>query len=269
MVALTACEIVVRPDSARPALSVVAGFVHLGGGVAKRGRPGKPDAKRKPCGRLASVIDEGHEMVLQHRAELVGAHNKHSRFADSVIGRLYLAGGFGKDEKLAERRHNVLRDYAEHNRLFYGPSTAQAINLAKARGRGLPGADDALAGLYARHKAAYAALMILPPGPGCRLLTHQVVERAVLYDIPPASPAELACLVRAADRLRELKGDLDRPEDFARGRRKKAPPSDGSRGHRGRDILAIYSREVFGPSDEQLAEALKKFRLLPPAGEAD
>lgn len=203
-------------------------------------------------------------MVLQHRADAVGEDKKHSRFCDSVIGRLYLAGAFGKNEKTAERRHNILRDYADANRLIYGASTAQAIDLTRVRGRGLPADADPLAGIYAKLKRWYAALMILPPGPGCRLLSHHVVERAVLYEIPPASPAELACLVRAADRLLEIGGGRT-----DRVRQEKRPPSDAPAARKGRGLLDIYDRGVFGPSDEELAEALAKFRLLPPAGEAD
>jgi hypothetical protein len=34
-------------------------------------------------------------------------------------------------------------------------------------------------------------------------------------------------------------------------------------------MLDIYSRGVFGPSDEELAEALARFRVLPTLGSAD
>ena len=226
--------------------------------MAKRGRPPKA-GKRKPCGRLATFVDEGNPSLFERRAELVGERHKHSRFADSVIGRLYLAFAFGHDEELAEQRHKALVDYADSQRRFYGPSTAQSTmrDLGEPRGRSLGGDDEAG---YARFKAWHTALLELKPAPGCRLLTSQVVERAAVYEVPPANAAELATLISAADRLIELRGGVQR-----RRPRHRLPPGRP----RHRDILAFYSREVFGPSDEQLAEALAKFRLLPPAGEAD
>jgi hypothetical protein len=272
MGALSACEIVVRPDSARPALPAVAGFSYLGDAVAKRGRPRKLEGKRKPCGRLSpSLFDEGHPMTLQHRAAAVGenpddpGHKAHSRFAGYVLGRLYLAGAFGADDKLAERRHDLLARYASAHRAIFGAATAQSAmrDLVGTRGRSPAGDADPLAGLYAKLKVWYAALMILPPSPGCRVLTHQVVERAVLYEMAPATAPELHTLVRAADRLLELDGAR-----VGRDGSRKPAADHGSPGRRRPDLLAIYSRDVFGPSDEDLAAALAKYRLLPPSGEA-
>jgi hypothetical protein len=270
---LSACEIVVRPDSARPALPAAAGFARLGDAVAKRGRPRKLDAKRKPSGRLASVFDEGHPMVLQKRAAEVGEHPDYPlkarlRFAGYVIGRLYLAQAFGKDEKIAEARHNALERYASAHLALYGPGTAQSVmrDLAGARGRATPGDKDPLAKLYAKFKRWYAAVLILPPSPGCRLLTHQIVERAVLYEMAPTSAAELHALVRAADRLRDLMGV---GLESTRGGRRRDLPKSTHNGRGRRDVLAVFNREVFGPSDEDLAAALAKYRLLPPSGSAD
>lgn len=236
--------------------------------MAKRGRPRKQDARRKPCGRLAVFFDEGHPFVLQHRADAVGERHKLSRFADSVIGRLYLVGAFGADDELAERRHNVLRDYADYHGRLYGTASAQSAmrDLTGMRGRSPEGDNDPLAGLYAKFKAWYAALMLLVPSPGCRLLTHHVTERAAVYDRPPTSPAELLTLIRAADRLLELRGWLESPGGA---RRKKHPPSERGRDRRRPDLLAIYNREIFGPDDDELAAALAQFRLLPPSGSAD
>ena len=201
-------------------------------------------------------------MVLEHRAADLGLRKPfddlepgqqdraRSKYAGYVLGRLYLAGAFGADEDLAERRHNVLRDYADYHHRLYGPGTAQSTmrDLGSPRGRSPEGDADPLAGIYAKFKAWYSAILTLPGG---RLVTHQVVERATIYEMPPATASELGCLIRAADRLIELRGD--RPRDRRRG---------GRRGRRHHDLLAIYGREVFAPDPDELAEALAKFTAL-------
>jgi hypothetical protein len=223
--------------------------------VAKKGRPPK-SGNRKPCGRLAEIEDAGHPLVLQHRAAEVGKDLAHSRFAGYVLGRLYLDGVFGKDEDRAERRHDILRDYADFHRLIFGAGTAQSTMAALdgIRGRQPESDADPLAGLYARLKRWSSALRGLRASPGCRLLTRQVVDRAVLYEIPPGSAAEVLTLVRAADRLLSIGGGRLESSSRTRGKRPKTLPRSGENlgAHPSRrDRLALFQRYV--PSEAEVS----------------
>ena len=272
----SAFEIVASDESARPVSIAAAGFLLRGEGMAKRGRPPKQDAKRKPCGRLASSFDEGHPMVLQRRADEVGAEQARSKYASYVIGRLLITGKLhpefdrGNDRarehafERAERRHDVLVEFATMHFRLFGSGTAPSHlrnAVAGMTGPAVAGDNDPNAGLYAKYKVWYSAAMILPPGKS-RVLVHQILERAALYEMAPANAAELECLIRVADRFLDFKRAAG--EDKPR-RGSSAAPSTRSERRRER-MLAIYSRDRFGPDDDELAAALAKMR---PAGEAD
>jgi hypothetical protein len=213
-----------------------------------RGRPRKPDAPRKPSGRLAVTFDMGHPMVLQHRAAEVGELHAGSKYAASVIGRLLLAGCFfdagadrDKEESIekAQHRHDVLFEFAKMHYWLYGPGSAPSHlrNIGVRLPAGVEAAGDPVA-LTAKYRDWYSAAILIPPGKS-RLLAQQVLERAVLYEMTPATVAELQLLVRIADRLIEL-------DDAAHGRRQsKAKPERRER----RDKLAIYNR--FVPTDDE------------------
>jgi hypothetical protein len=236
--------------------------------MPKRGRPLKP-GPRKPCGRLSQFIDEGHPMVLQHRAELVGYEHALSKYSDSVIGRLLIGGLLfdpGVDRRKrqaldqAQHRYDTLFEFAMMHFRLFGPGTAPSHLRNAIAGisgsQAVAGDADPLAGLYAKYRTWSAAAMIVPPGRS-RILAHQILERATLYEMPPANVGELDCLTRVADRLGGLRGG-SRPSRRGgeNGGARSAPESRRDR------MLAIFSRDRWGPSDDALAR-------LKPIGEAD
>jgi hypothetical protein len=127
-----------------------------------------------------------------------------------VIGRLFLAGLL-TDPDDADRaicRHNTAFEFAlMHFRLF-GPATAPSHLRNAIAGMGMPpspnGGDDGLAKLAARYGRWCAAAMTTPPRG--RILAHQVLERAALYEMAPDNPADEATLRRVLDALARVRG---------------------------------------------------------------
>src|SRR5947209_8342464 len=78
------------------------------------GRP-KKDGARKPCGRLKqNRPDAGHDLVLQRRAETVGAANARDPRAAWSLGRLAIAGALadpGVDPRSEQGREQTTRRY--------------------------------------------------------------------------------------------------------------------------------------------------------------
>jgi hypothetical protein len=222
-------------------------------------------------------------MVLERRAELVGEYAKRSKYAGFVVGHLYLAGAFqpsvenDADEKAvkraierSDRRRDILIEFAKIHFWLWGSGTAPShLRNAVAGGGGISSPGDDRAEIEAKWRKWCTLAMLVPPGRS-RVLAHQVLERAALYEIAPANAAELDCLIRVADRLIAFDKEERRRNRKSRGDREDFPKSTQVTRTARRDrMLDIYSRGVFGPSDEELAEALARFRVLPTLGSAD
>jgi hypothetical protein len=228
-------------------------------------------------------------LTLNHRAELVGERHAHDPRAGYCVGRLFLAGALtaphdtsvqgatARAIEEAERRHDVAVEFAALRFRIYGTGAAPShLGNLIAGMRQAPttgeGDDKGLAALTAKYHRWCGAAMITPP---CgRILAHQVLERAAVYEMPPDNPRDEATLRRVLDVLiaekdaRRKAAPTTPPTDLSAIRTVAAAidgvfvqiaPNAKKPRRRREPIPAVFSRSD-GPDQATLSRAMLRFR---------
>lgn len=200
------------------------------------GRP-KQAGPREPSGRLQrNLPDAGAEMVRAHRAGEVGTELAHDPRATWAFGRLAVTGalcdpgvdrGSDRGEEQTEARYRAGERYAEEHLTIFGTGSVGSVlrSLTRAGALAPDGRDDTrLEAVTMRHKQKYRDAMTTPAAG--RLLGHQVLALAVLYDTPIDDPRDQQTLRSVLDRI----GGAKRREHFHQDHPEMAGISVGSGG---------------------------------------